>query len=172
MNVSFRACNIEDLDELVDISRVTFVDAFEKLNNPDDFNNYLAKAFSIERIKSELLDTNIQFYFTYLNDSLVGYFKLNEGKAQTESFKEDTLELERIYVLQHFQGKQIGKAMLYKAIAIAKAKKASFLWLGVWEKNIEAIKFYERYGFKKFMTHPYFIGKDKQTDWLMKLILH
>lgn len=172
MNVSFRACNIEDLDELVEISRVTFVDAFEKLNNPDDFNNYLAKAFSIERIKSELLDTNIQFYFTYLNDSLVGYFKLNEGEAQTESFKEDTLELERIYVLQHFQGKQIGKAMLYKAIAIANAKKASFLWLGVWEKNKEAIKFYERYGFKKFMTHPYLIGKDKQTDWLMKLILH
>lgn len=172
MNVSFRACNIEDLDELVEISRVTFVDAFEKLNNPDDFNNYLAKAFSIERIKSELLDTNIQFYFTYLNNSLVGYFKLNEGEAQTESFKEDTLELERIYVLQHFQGKQIGKAMLYKAIAIANAKKASFLWLGVWEKNKEAIKFYERYGFKKFMTHPYLIGKDKQTDWLMKLILH
>ena len=172
MKLSFRVCNIEDLDELVQISRVTFVDAFEKENNPEDFSNYLVKAFSIEKIKSELLDTNIQFYFTYLNDSLVGYFKLNEGEAQTESFKEDTLELERIYVLQHFQGKQIGKAMLYKAIAIAKAKKASFLWLGVWEKNKEAIKFYERYGFKKFMTHPYLIGKDIQTDWLMKLILH
>ena len=73
---------------------------------------------------------------------------------------------------RHFQGKQIGKAMLYKAIAIARSKKASFLWLGVWKKNKEAIKFYERYGFKKFMTHPYLIGKDKQTDWLMKLVLH
>ncbi|MDH5412547.1 MAG: GNAT family N-acetyltransferase [Flavobacteriaceae bacterium] len=172
MKLSFRVCNIEDLDELVQISRVTFVDAFEKENNPEDFKNYLAKAFSIEKIKSELLDTNIQFFFTYLNDSLVGYFKLNEGEAQTESFEQNTLELERIYVLQHFQGKQIGKAMLYKAIAIASSKKASFLWLGVWEKNNEAIKFYERYGFKKFMTHTYLIGKDKQTDRLMKLMLH
>ena len=172
MNVSFRACNIEDLDDLVEISRVTFVDAFEKVNNPEDFRNYLSKAFSIEKIKSALLDTNTQFYFAYLNDSLVGYFKLNEREAQTESFEDNTLELERIYVLQDFQGKQIGKAMLYKTIAIAKTKKASFLWLGVWEKNKEAIKFYERYGFKKFMTHPYLIGKDKQTDWLMKLVLH
>ena len=172
MNLSFRACNIRDLDELVEISRVTFVDAFEKVNNPEDFRNYLAKAFSIEKIKSELLDTNTQFYFTYLKDSLVGYFKLNEAEAQTESFEDNTIELERIYVLQHFQGKQMGKAMLYKAIAIARSKKASFLWLGVWEKNKEAIKFYERYGFKKFMTHPYLIGKDKQTDWLMKLVLH
>jgi ribosomal protein S18 acetylase RimI-like enzyme len=172
MKVSFRACNIEDLDELVEISRVTFVDAFEKVNNPEDFRNYLVKAFSIEKIRSELLDTNTKFYFTYRNDSLVAYFKLNEAEAQTESFKDNTLELERIYVLRHFQGKQIGKAMLYKAIAIARAKKASFLWVGVWEKNKEAIKFYERYGFKKFMTHPYLIGKDKQTDWLMKLVLH
>ena len=172
MNASFRACTIEDLDDLVEISRVTFVDAFEKVNNPEDFRNYLSKAFSIEKIKSELLDSNTQFYFAYLNDSLVGYFKLNEREAQTESFEDNTLELERIYVLQHFQGKQIGKAMLYKAIAIARSKKASFLWLGVWEKNKEAIKFYERYGFKKFMTHPYLIGKDRQTDWLMKLVIH
>ena len=105
MNVSFRACNIKDLDELVEISRVTFVDAFEKVNNPEDFRNYLAKAFSIEKIKSELLDTNTQFYFTYLNDSLVAYFKLNEAEAQTESFEDNTLELERIYVLQAFPRK-------------------------------------------------------------------
>lgn len=172
MNVSFRECNMEDLNALIEISRVTFVDAFEKANNPEDFKNYLAKAFSIEKIKSELLDRNTHFYFTYLNDSLVGYFKLNEAQAQTESFEDNTLELERIYVLRNFQGKQIGKAMLYKTIAIARLKKASFLWLGVWEKNKEAIKFYERYGFKKFKTHPYLIGKDKQTDWLMKLILY
>ena len=59
--------------------------------------------------------------------------------------------------------------MLFKIIDIVKAKQVSFLWLGVWQKNNAAIRFYERLGFTKFSTHPYFIGKDKQIDWLMKL---
>jgi len=172
MNLSFRECTIQHLNELIEISRITFEDAFEKDNNPIDFSNYMNKAFEMEIIREELLNPNTQFYFSYLDKDLVGYFKLNEGDAQTERFEDKTVELERIYVLQHFQGKQIGRGMLYKAIEIAKAKKASFIWLGVWEKNKEAIKFYERYGFKKFMTHPYYIGNDKQTDWLMKLSFH
>ncbi len=172
MNLAFKVCDIQDLDELVEISRVTFENAFEKDNNPIEFKNYINKAFSVEIIREELLNPNTQFYFSYHDNDLVGYFKLNEGDAQTEHFEVKTVELERIYVLQHFQGRQIGKGMLYKAIEITKAKKATFLWLGVWEKNKEAIKFYERYGFKKFMTHPYYISNDKQTDWLMKLSFH
>lgn len=172
MNLSFRECAIQDLNDLIEISRITFIDAFEKDNNPIDFKNYMNKAFGVENIKEELLNPNTQIYFSNLEKDRVGYFKLNEGDAQTERFEDKAVELERIYVLQCFQGKQIGKEMLYRAIEIAKAKKASFLWLGVWEKNKEAIKFYERYGFKKFMTHPYYIGNDKQTDWLMKLSFH
>ena len=172
MNLFFRKCNIQDLNELIEISRITFIDAFEKDNNPIDFENYMNKAFDMEIIRKELLNPNSQFYFLYLEKSLVGYFKLNEGDAQTECFEDKTVELERIYVLERFQGKQIGKGMLNKAIEITKSKKASFLWLGVWEKNKKAITFYKRYGFKKFMTHPYYIGNDKQTDWLMKLSFH
>jgi len=51
---------------------------------------------------------------------------------------------------------------------LAKQKNARYVWLGVWEKNTRAITFYRRHGFKKIGSHPYFIGKDKQTDWLMK----
>ena len=171
MNLSFKKCTIKDLDRLVEISSNTFVNAFEKENNPEDFSSYISIAFSTQKIEEELLNPNSEFYFTYLNNVHVGYFKLNQNEAQTEQFEQNTFELERIYVLNTYQGQKIGTHMLIKAIEIAKAKKAFFLWLGVWEKNKEAIKFYERYGFKKFMTHPYFIGNDKQTDWLMKLDL-
>ena len=169
MNLSFKKCDIKNLDELIEISRTTFVNAFEKDNNPEDFNNYLHAAFSKETIEVELLNPNSKFYFTYFNNVLVGYFKLNENEAQTEQFDKNTIELERIYVLEPFQGQQIGKYMLFKTIEIAKEKQVSFLWLGVWEKNKAAIRFYKRFGFKKFDTHFYNIGNDKQTDWLMKL---
>lgn len=171
MSLSFKKCTIKNLEKLVDISRITFISAFEKDNNPEDFNNYLNFAFSEEKIKNELLNSNSKFYFTYLNNELVGYFKLNKNEAQTEQFNQNSIEIERIYVLNKFQGKQIGKHMLFKIIEIAKEKKVSFLWLGVWELNTSAIRFYEKYNFKKFDTHFYNIGNDQQTDWLMKLNL-
>jgi len=169
MNLSFEKCNLQNLKKLVEISRTTFINAFEKDNNPKDFSNYINAAFSEAKISSELLNENSDFYFTYLNNKLVGYFKLNKNEAQTETFNTKTIELERIYVIEQFQHQGIGKYMLFEIFKIVKSNNVSFLWLGVWEKNRAAIKFYQRYNFKKFDTHFYYIGNDKQTDWLMKL---
>jgi len=171
MDLSFKKCTLKDLNILVEISRKTFINAFEKDNNPEDFNNYMNVAFSTKKIKTELLNPNSKFYFAYFENDLVGYFKLNENEAQTEQFNKKTIELERIYVLEKFQGKQLGKNILFEIIKMVKKSNILFLWLGVWEKNTAAIHFYERYGFQKFDTHFYYIGNDKQTDWLMKLYL-
>ena len=171
MDLSFKKCTLVDLDTLVEISRSTFITSFEKVNNPNDFKTYITSAFSKEKIKSELLNLNSTFNFVYLDDKLVGYFKLNEKDAQNEQFENASIELERIYVKVAFQGRGIGKEMLFKVIEIAKSKDVVFLWLGVWEHNDAAIRFYERYDFKKFSTHPYYLGNDKQTDWILKFDL-
>ncbi len=171
MNLSFNICDLKDLDRLLEISRETFITAFAKVNNPEDFQNYINSAFNEETLKAELLNPNSSFYFVYLNSSLVGYFKLNEKDAQNEAFDTRSMELERIYVLEAFQGQQIGKLMLLKIIDIASSKRLNFLWLGVWQENKNALRFYERHNFKIFSEHPYYIGKDKQMDWLMRLEL-
>jgi len=171
MVIIFRRCELKDLHVLIEIGKSTFISAFEKDNNPDDFEAYLISAFSEKQFKSELLNPNSAFYFAYLDDTLVGYFKLNEGEAQSEQFETSSIELERIYVLNAFQNQGIGKQLLNKSIAIAQLKEVSFLWLGVWEKNAAAIRFYERYNFVKFDKHAYYIGNDKQQDWLLKLVV-
>lgn len=171
MNLRIQQCSLAHLDELVKISRTTFIEAFETENNPEDFKNYIDFAFDKERLSGELKNTDSSFYFVYDDTVLVGYFKLNENKAQTDIKENDSLELERIYVLQKFQGNKIGEWMLGQIIGLAMKMNKSYIWLGVWEHNGKAIKFYQRKGFSKFGTHPYYIGKDKQTDWLMQFDL-
>jgi ribosomal protein S18 acetylase RimI-like enzyme len=171
MNLSYKFCAVKDLPFLVEISKKTFISAFEKQNNPEDFKTYMDRSFSKEQLKKELLDENVSFYLVYNDNYLVGYYKLNSNEAQTEPFGTASIEIERIYVLNEFQGQKFGKQMLFKIIEIAKEKNLKFIWLGVWEKNTAAIRFYERHGFVKFDTHPYYIGNDKQTDWLMRLNL-
>ena len=80
----------------------------------------------------------------------------------------DALELERIYIIKEFQGRKIGQKLLQRAMKIGFERNKAYLWLGVWEKNVDAIRFYQKHGFVKFGTHPYYIGNDKQTDWLMR----
>lgn len=169
MKLDFVPCQLSDLEHLISVSKMTFTNAFKEQNNPDDFNSYIDQAFDREQLYTELMNPNTEFYFVYLKGQLAAYFKLNQGDAQSDIKRNDSMELERIYVLKEFQGIQMGKKILdWVKSKVSNANK-SFLWLGVWEKNQRAIKFYKRHGFYKFGTHPYFIGNDEQTDWLMRL---
>ena len=169
--MKIRKCTPADIETLVRISLETFVDAFEKDNDPEDFKAYTDIAFAQSTLTLQLNDPHSSFYFLYMDEHLVGYFKLNEYDAQTELKSDETMELERIYVLKHFQGRQLGAFMVKEAIRIVSDLEKKELWLGVWQENGEAIRFYEKHGFVKFDTHPYYIGKDKQTDWLMRIAI-
>ena len=172
MRLDLRQCHPSDLTRLAEISRKTFADAFEKDNRPDDFEAYTDGAFNTKTLSEDLRHPYTTFYFAFKDNDLVGYLKLNENEAQTDLRSEKGMELERIYVLEEFQGEQIGGWMLDQAKQLASYKGKSFLWLGVWEKNPRAIRLYQKHGFSKFGTHPYYIGSDKQTDWLMRFDLN
>ena len=172
MEVSFIPCSKEDLDDLVQISRQTFTAAFSDQNNPDDFEKHLNSALSASTLQSELKNPHSHFYFVFLQEQLVGYFKYNETEAQTDLKDPCALELERIYILFDYQKRGIGRAVINWVGDKAREASKDYLWLGVWEKNPGAIAFYESLGFEKFGKHPFYIGDDKQMDWLMRLNLH
>lgn len=171
MNLRLQRCSASDIGQLATVSRTTFIDAFEKDNHPEDFKAYIDFAFEKSKLLEELKALNTTFYFVYKDADLVGYLKLNENETQTDIKSDEAMELERIYVLKDFQGQHIGKWMLDEVKRIASHKKKKFLWLGVWENNVGAIRFYQNHGFSQFGTHPYYIGKDEQTDWLMRFEL-
>ncbi len=171
MHLTFHRCTSSDLEQLIAISRETFEAAFKEANNPTDFQNYMDFAFDRDKLLSELENEKSKFYFIKEKEELVGYFKVNEGEAQTDVKDFDSFELERIYVVESHQGRKIGATMLQNVLELAKKEGKQYVWLGVWEENTAAIRFYQRFGFKKFDTHPYYIGKDRQTDWLMRLDL-
>jgi ribosomal protein S18 acetylase RimI-like enzyme len=171
MSLRLEKAGIMHLEILTGLSRTTFIDAFEAQNNPEDFKDYLEKAFHPDVIRKELENPDSEFYLVYDEEFLVGYFKMNQAGAQTDIKEITALELERIYVQKEFQGRKIGWWMLGKIRDLGISMGKEYLWLGVWKKNLGAIALYEKFGFRKFGTHPYFIGKDEQTDWLMRLDL-
>lgn len=166
-----KPCTADQLDELVTLSKHTFSETFAHLNDPAHFTAYTEKAFSRKQIAQELENPESAFYFIYHQDELAGYLKLNTGKAQSDIRDADSLEIERIYVDQRYQGLGLGKALFEFSLDQAKAQNQRYIWLGVWEQNTKAINFYKSLGFYQFAKHPFKLGDDLQTDYLMRLDL-
>ena len=170
-NISIIKAELHDIEKLQKIGRQTFFETFSESNSEENMQKYLDEGFSLEKLTTELTDTNTEFYFAVLDAEVIGYLKLNFGESQTELKDNKALEIERIYVSKEFHGKNVGQLLYDKAIEVAKQKNADYVWLGVWEENQRAISFYKKNGFVEFDKHIFKLGNDEQIDIMMKLNL-
>lgn len=155
------------IDDLVSISIETFTASFYNLNDPVNFNQYLTKAFDRDNLLAELALNSSVFYFLIYDNRVIGYYKLNIGTDPNEVPDPSQAELQRIYLLAGHQGNGYGKLMVQHAIDLMMAARIKTVWLGVWEHNPNAIRFYQSLGFEKTGEHIFWMGDDMQTDWIM-----
>ncbi|WP_121612473.1 GNAT family N-acetyltransferase [Mesobacillus foraminis] len=167
MTIKLKTCNIEDLLTLQEISYKTFNDTFKDQNSPENMDAYLKKAFNIKQLEKELSNRSTQFLFVYFNNEVAGYLKVNTNDAQSEEMGIESLEIERIYIKSKFQKLGLGKYLLNKAIEIAVEQNKKKIWLGVWERNENAIAFYKKMGFVQTGAHSFHMGDEAQTDFIM-----
>ena len=160
-----------DLDTLKAIGKQTFLETFSGSNTEADMQQYLTTNFSTAKVSGELGETNSLFYIAWEDEEPIGYLKVNTGSAQTEVRDDQSLEIERIYVLSSFHGKRVGQLLYEKALEIAISQNKALVWLGVWEENLRAIRFYEKNGFTPFDKHIFKLGQDDQTDIMMRKVL-
>lgn len=170
-NIEIQKATIKDIDQLQEIARQTFFETFSAGNTKENMKKYLDEGFSIEKLEAELRDKNAEFYFANLDNRVIGYLKVNFGQSQTELKDNKAIEIERIYVLKEFHGKNIGQLLYNKAIQISREANVDYVWLGVWEENPRAINFYKKNGFVEFDKHIFKLGDDEQIDIMMKLKL-
>lgn len=170
-NLKIKNVTLNDLEQLRKISRLTFFETFSTVNSEENMSKYLDEAFSTEKLTTELNDSSTEFYFATLDNKVIGYLKLNFGRSQTELQDPKAVEIQRIYVPKEFHGKKVGQLLYQKARKIAEQKNAGYVWLGVWEENQKAIRFYQKNGFVEFDKHIFKLGDEKHTDIMMKLQL-
>lgn len=167
MQMTIKKCTLEDLHKLQEISYETFDETFKHQNSPENMNAYLEKALNLKQLEKELANLSSQFYFMYFNNEVAGYVKVNTNDAQSEEMGDESLEIERIYIKSTFQKHGLGKHLLNRAIEIAIEHNKKKIWLGVWEKNENAIAFYKKMGFVQVGAHSFYMGDEEQIDFIM-----
>lgn len=166
--MKIKKCRLDDILDLQKIYRQTFFETFSEQNSEENMRIFLDKAYSEEKLKSEIENKESETFLAVENQKILGVLKINTGNAETESGLENSLEIQRIYILKDSKGLGIGTVFMNLAEKKARELGDSFIWLGVWEKNFPAQKFYTDKGFRRFSEHAFVLGDDIQTDFLMK----
>ncbi len=169
-NLKIRRGTVEDAETLAPLAVKIFNDTFaaNPLNKPEDMQSYIAEFMSGAAFENELADENSVFFIAEAANKMIGYAKLLAHSIEECVSDKNPIELCRLYVAHEFHGAGIAQTLMDKCFAEAKRKNFQTMWLGVWEFNFRAQKFYEKLGFSKVGKHIFQLGSDPQTDFVME----
>ncbi|MFN0138691.1 MAG: N-acetyltransferase family protein [Pyrinomonadaceae bacterium] len=168
--IIIREATKDDAKLLTDLSYTTFWDAFahHPKNAPDDLAHYMRQAFSIEQISAELADEKNIFLIGDIDQKPAGYAKIVIDNIEPGITAKRPVELARLYSHQEYIGKGVGQDLMNACFERARVEDRDVMWLGVWEYNPRAQRFYEKNGFRVVGKHMFQLGSDPQTDLLMQ----
>jgi len=169
-NLKIRLGTSEDAKMLAPLAVKIFNDTFaaNPLNKPEDMEAYIAEFMSVEAFKRELADKDSIFFIAEIGGKMVGYAKLKENSTEDCVSDKSPIELCRLYVAHEFHGAGIANKLMDKCFSVATLKNYKTMWLGVWEFNFRAQRFYEKLGFQAVGKHIFQLGSDAQTDLVME----
>ena len=166
VQVSIRLATENDAALIASFGAHTFRDTFGPNNPSEDMEIYIASAFTVDKIKTEMSDPTAIFLLAYIKHQLCGYAKIVANKNPMDTENGKCVELERIYVAQNFTGLGVGSKLMDECLKAAAKGGYHTIWLGVWEYNDNAVQFYKKWGFKRIGSKSFVLGKDIQNDYI------
>lgn len=151
---------------LARLAEKTFRDAFAQFINKEDFDSYVARSFTENQIRSELLDNASTFFIAKLKDKWVGYAKLYQSPPPDCVKQLPAIELARLYSMQQYLGCGIGAALLEASLNYARSRAFKSIWLGSWKENQRGNAFYAKMQFEVLGTKTFALGSDIQEDYV------
>jgi ribosomal protein S18 acetylase RimI-like enzyme len=142
-------------------------ETFEADNTIENMDAYLASAFSEEKQLAEILDPLRSVTLAFAKSEIVGCAQLSIREPDAEISIPTPIELLRLYVDFRFHGTGLAQRLIEDSFEISRKKGFKSIWLGVWEHNLRALKFYRKLGFEEAGSHVFHMGTDPQRDLIL-----
>jgi len=151
------------------LAATTFYEAYFEQDDPHDLAEYIESSFNLTQIKAELADPRFAFFMAFRGKDAVGYAKLRDAEIHVSVESKNAIELQRIYILERVYGTGVGEHLLEHCIAEARKLAKDTFWLGVWEENKRAQKFYAKRGFRQTGTLQFPYGDSYGINLVMQI---
>jgi GNAT superfamily N-acetyltransferase len=159
-----RPASVTDAGVLAALAERTFVETFAAENRPEDLAIHVARSYGIEIQARELADPDVTYLIAEADGTPAGYALVRGGGAPSCVTGAAPVQIQRFYVDRPWLGTGVARALMVACEDEARRRGGRTLWLGVWERNARAIRFYEKAGFKDVGAQAFHVGADAQTD--------
>ena len=132
--------NLQNLKELTDIARRSFLEAYPQNTDHVNMDLYLKEAFTEKKLEDQFLNPNSVFFIMKKGNTNMAYAKLRWDRTPANLINTKAVELERLYFLDDFKGKGFGAQFLKFCFDFSLKNNFNWMWLLVWEENVSGIK--------------------------------
>ena len=172
MNVRIRPAEPADAERLALVGAASFLEAFAGIIGGDDIVAHCARRHSRRYYRDWLGRAAVAAWLAEAEPGLapVGYAVLDSPDLPVPARAGD-VEVKRIYLLHRFQGSGVGFGLMSAGLDWARAQGKRRALLGVYERNLTAISFYRRIGFRPIGARKFQVGESWNDDIVMALDL-
>lgn len=155
---TIRPATPEDATPLASFAAQAFTDTYRGLDDPQEIADYVAEHFQPGIMAGVITDPGCTTLLACVGQQLAGYAILKAGPAPDCVTAPAPLQLWRIYLGEGFIGQGLGARLMHEVHVHARRRGAQTLWLGVYDRNVRAVAFYERFGFAKVGGKEFLFG--------------
>jgi diamine N-acetyltransferase len=160
MNLHIRRWTKEDLAQVQQLLRETWLDAYSSFIPPADLTAYLLERYSQDKLDALLQDPEVTGLIAEADGAVAGYAKLYHDRAEQRFY------LHQLYIRPASQGLGIGRRMMACAEERARELGADCIWLGVMVQNASAVDWYKKLGYIVTETSPFQMGSTTVSHYI------
>lgn len=166
-DLTIRSATAADAEALSAFAARVFHDTFAPDNHATDIQAYLSDAFTPEKQAAEFADPTCVCLIAEMGSAMAGYALVRSDAPDPSAPDTRSIELQRFYVDRAWHGRGVAVRLMEASLRMAREREAATIWLGVWERNTRAIRFYAKHGFTDVGSQSFLLGTDLQTDRVM-----
>lgn len=149
---------------LASFAAQAFADTYREISDAQEIADYMAEHFRPEVMAGVIADPACTVLLAEVDGRLAGYAILKSEPAPVCVTGPAPLKLWRIYLGAGFIGQGLGARLMKAVHEQARRRGAQTLWLGVYDRNVRAVEFYERFGFVKVGGQEFLFGGQIYID--------
>lgn len=164
----FRLAEPDDAPALGEFMARNFLASYGHCSTPDNIQRAIAEHYGDDAQRRQIGDPTRWNLIALIGDTWVGHAQLHfRDKAPPGAGSAPAVEVARFYVDTTQHGRGIAQTMMTQVKTAARARGGASLWLSVWQDAPQAIRFYDKEGFRQAGALIFMVGDDPKNDWLM-----
>jgi diamine N-acetyltransferase len=160
--------SVKDVSLLETIGRETYQQHFAHLWSRAGLEKYLGEHFTETVLTDHVKTKSISYRIAFYDQLPAGLVKIKFDQQMPAPPFDRGMELEKIYLLETFTGKGLGKEIITGLLAEAKENNFPFVWLDVLKSNQRAKKLYTALGFDVVGEIGFATDVAKIDMWIMR----